>query len=367
MNTAELGVEVPVASLDRELRKLWEQDDARTNASLMNLVVYSEHPSALAANSGIVRELTREHACRALLVGMDRETPEPTVRAWITAHCHMADGRKSVCCEQISFLLTGRVAGRLRNTVFAHLNSDLPLVFWWQGELSDAFNEGLYSVVDRLVFDSCGWSDPAGSFRRIHEACGREGSGLVVHDLEWTRGFQFRLGVAAMFDDSVALARLPELHQLTITCHPDHVSAGLQLLAWIAWRAGWQDSQGLGLRLPPAAGPARSFDFESADGRPLTAVLRTDPSSAPLGAVVFEMPSVEIRIRRDAGSARLERMLCTDGRCVVSHVPADPDCVEELVCQQLGRGGGNSLFRKTLPTFLRLLERETPESAPDGL
>ena len=40
----ELGIEVPVATIDRELRKLWEQDEARTNASLMNLVVFSEKP-----------------------------------------------------------------------------------------------------------------------------------------------------------------------------------------------------------------------------------------------------------------------------------------------------------------------------------
>ena len=34
---AELGKEVPVSQIDHELRALWEQDDARTNASLMNL------------------------------------------------------------------------------------------------------------------------------------------------------------------------------------------------------------------------------------------------------------------------------------------------------------------------------------------
>ena len=38
----ELGLEVSVSQIDKELRKLWEQDEARTNASLMNLVVYSE-------------------------------------------------------------------------------------------------------------------------------------------------------------------------------------------------------------------------------------------------------------------------------------------------------------------------------------
>ena len=79
----ELGIEVPVSAIEPELRKLWEQDEAQTNASLINLVVYSEKPGALIENSQIIRELTREHACRAILVGIDRNEPKPSLRAWL--------------------------------------------------------------------------------------------------------------------------------------------------------------------------------------------------------------------------------------------------------------------------------------------
>ena len=94
----ELGTEVAVSAIDRELRKLWEQDDARTNASLMNLVVYSEKPGALIENSEIIRELTREHACRAILVGIDPHQSDPSLRAWITAIVisQMAENRFAV-------------------------------------------------------------------------------------------------------------------------------------------------------------------------------------------------------------------------------------------------------------------------------
>lgn len=44
---SELGKEVPVSQIDSELRGLWERDEAQTNASLMNLVVYSERPGGL--------------------------------------------------------------------------------------------------------------------------------------------------------------------------------------------------------------------------------------------------------------------------------------------------------------------------------
>ena len=79
----------------------------------------------------------------------------PGARAWIQAHCQInRRGEKSVCSEQISFFLTGRSPGLLRNVVFAHLDSDLPLAFWWRGEFSDAFEERLYSRIDRLLFGS---------------------------------------------------------------------------------------------------------------------------------------------------------------------------------------------------------------------
>ena len=55
-----LGKEVPIEKVERELRLLWEADDARTNASLINLAIYSEDETALVDNSNIIRELTRE-------------------------------------------------------------------------------------------------------------------------------------------------------------------------------------------------------------------------------------------------------------------------------------------------------------------
>ena len=63
-STADLGREVALRDIDRELRRLWEADTARTKASLMNLVIFSERPGSLAVNSALTRELTREQACR---------------------------------------------------------------------------------------------------------------------------------------------------------------------------------------------------------------------------------------------------------------------------------------------------------------
>ena len=47
----ELGQEVAVNQIDQSLRKLWAQDEARTNACLINFAIYSESPGSLQKNS----------------------------------------------------------------------------------------------------------------------------------------------------------------------------------------------------------------------------------------------------------------------------------------------------------------------------
>jgi len=340
----ELGIEVPVAVIDRELRKLWEQDDARTNASLMNLVVYSEKPGALIANSQIIRELTREHACRAILVGIDRHEPMPSLRAWITAHCHLADGRKSVCCEQIAFHLTGRVTGRFRNTVFAHLNSDLPLVFWWQGELSEILTERLVSVMDRLVIDSSSWADPAASFAMIEESS-QANPDLIIQDHAWTRSWQFRVGIASLFDDPAAQEALPEISNIDITYHPDHRNTALQVLAWLAVQAGWKDRKST----DPVA-------FESAAGVPISVTMHAEPASPPLASLIIHAGKVTVKVTQKPGATHVERQIETPGFKATSLSPIDPTSPAELVAVQLSRGGKNSLYQKILPRFRAMLQ-----------
>jgi glucose-6-phosphate dehydrogenase assembly protein OpcA len=351
----ELGQEVPVASIDKELRKLWEADQARSNASLINLVTCSEEPGSLRKNSEIIRKLTQEHACRAILVEFDRAVEEPSIRAWITAHCHLYAGQKSVCCEQIAFAFTGRVTGRFRNTVFAHLNSDLPLVMWWQGELTSVLTERLSSVIDRLVVDSSSWSDPGSSYARLQEVVEDSNLKLTVHDLAWSRTWQFRLALAALFDEPVALDALGAMQSVRIVHHPRHRSSALQLLAWLSLQAGWRTSHELDLSVGRRLGATESFSFDTPAGTPVAVTVEADENAEPLGLLELSSPSVTLRISREPGASHLVRELICDGVGHTSLAPADPDDAAGLVGSQLSRGGKNTLFRKVLPRFLGLL------------
>ncbi len=350
----ELGREVSIGEIDKELRQLWAEDDARTNASLINLAVYSEEADSLVRNSEAIRELTREHACRAILIGIDREAPEASIRAWITAHCHLSQGRKSVCCEQLAFALTGRATGRLRNTVFAHLNSDLPLILWWQGELSPIFEDRFYSLVDRFVLDSADWKKPAESFGKILEAM-EIAPRLVVQDLSWTRSFQFRVSLASIFDDPVAQAALDSIEAVEIRYHPDQRIAALQLLAWLVEQAGWRDGLELSLADDRKNGGAESISFEHRSGGSITATLRAEPDSAPLGSLSIRAGEVRVAVTREKGASHLGRLIEAPGHRAELPGPVDPDTSAGLIGEQLSRGGKNSLFRKILPRFLRFL------------
>lgn len=345
-----LGKEVTIGSVDKELRVLWEQDKASTNASLINLAVYSEADGAILRNSELVQEITREHACRAILIGIDRDNPDASIRAWITAHCHLSHGRKSVCCEQVAFQLTGRATGRLRNTVFAHLNSDLPLVFWWQGELSPIFSERLYSLIDRFVFDSSEWGDPVASFKRIETAL-QDAEELLPMDMEWTRSYAVRLALAGLYDDPLAAKELEHTSSVRIRVNPGHRMAGLQMLAWIVQRTGWTRSPGLGL----GKEGGDQYFFETREGSDVTAVIEMDPASAPVGGVEILSPSSTVKVTREAGSPYLQQLLEVGCHRIEQSTPAGCDDPAELFMDQLSRGGKNTLYRMMIPTFLNFL------------
>lgn len=347
-----LGKEVGIGEIDVALKKLWEADEARTNASLMNFAVYSENASALAENSEMVREITREHACRALLIGVDREDPEVGMRAWITAHCNLANGNKTVCCEQLAFHLAGRVSGRFRNTVFAHLQSDLPLIFWWQGELTERFDDRIYTLIERLVVDSADWENPLEQFGKLQAPMLEEN--LVVQDLSWTRTYHIRLAIASLFDDPQAQSALSAIQQVNIVTSPECEVSGLQLLAWVATQCGWSKANEL-ISTDSANG---GYHFEHVNGSPIEAKVTTQEGMSPISLVEIVAGDVKISVTRPVGDSLIHLKLDLNGHVVEQSAPADSLDAVGLVRDQLSRGGKNSLFRKIFPTFLELLAQK---------
>lgn len=317
-----LGKETPVSEIGASLRELWSTSEAMTKAALMNFAVYSEEPDSLERNSSLIREVTHEHACRAILIAARPSGDEPRVRAWITAHCQLSGtGGKSVCSEQIAFQLEGRLRDALRNVVFAHLESDLPLVFFWQGDFSDRWEPHLYRLIDRLVIDSATWTEPATQLQRLRAAWRDSGARFVVLDLAWMRIFPFRQALAGAFDTAVAKAGLCRLHALRLTHAPGHRVTAALCASWIAYKAGWS--------LDPSE---RVFIEEG---------------TAPISRLeMLGDGACRILIAREADARFLRVRVVADGGEISQVSPIGAEDLATLVSERLSRGGNTPLYFK---------------------
>jgi glucose-6-phosphate dehydrogenase assembly protein OpcA len=319
-----LGLETPISRIDRALKQLWEGDEAKTRASLINLAIYTEDSSLLAADNDLLEHVAAEHACRALLILALPDAQPPRARAWIQALCRPYQGKQAVCSEQISFVLEGGDAAQVQNIVFAHLDSDLPLVVWWQADLTQHFEERFYSRIDTLIIDSSRWSDPAKQFDALRAAMSAETADFDVRDLAWTRSHFMRTALASCFQDAAALQNLAKLQVIRITHLKSQRTAALLLAVWI--------NQRLGVTL--------KLELIEKDSGPA------------LQSLVLEGDGVRGEVRRDCDSSFINVCTSCGQHEHKDLLPADVDSDAELVSEQLSRFHGSTLYSSMLP-FVR--------------
>jgi glucose-6-phosphate dehydrogenase assembly protein OpcA len=346
--TAEPGEEIPLRDIDRRLKQLWESNEALTRASLMNFAIYSERPDSLAKNTDLIREVTREHACRALLIAVEPAAAAPEIRAWITAHCQLGDGgKKRVCSEQISFLIRGCGHNAVANTLFAHVDSDLPLTLWWQGDFTGNWEPYLFTEIDRLVIDSSEWREPLAQFGVLKQSWQHPASDFSVNDLTWTRVLHLRMALAACFDDPAALALLPSVESVDITCAPGHHMAGRMFAAWTAHRAGWK-----------FAGVEKAgsvFRFENA-GRNVVFTFSEKDTLSPVLAVTIRGPGLAVSLTHPDDSPFIHGNVEPAAGTAERLTPCPCRTPAELVIERLRRGCNTKLYFTLLETVRRLME-----------
>jgi len=337
-----LGQEVPLGRVDKALKELWGKDDARTRASLMNFAIYSEDPASIEANTRLLEEITREHACRGLLL-LALPGGKPHARAWVTAHCQLHEGQKSVCSEQISFVLEGGTMNQVRNIVFAHLDSDLPLVCWWRNNLTANFSERFYSVMDMLFVDSSWWKDPAHDFAVLAAALDQSTARFRVYDLSWLRSHLFRTALASCFSGSAALEELRRLQSVEITHSKGHRLAGLLIAAWI------------GVRLKCTLDPSAGLKLVTPEGATISLSLRECGDGEALQRIELRSANASFSVSRDCGAAYVCTKVQMGGHQQDQMLPADPVTDAELISEQLSRLGCQSLYLQMVPMLRDML------------
>ena len=342
---ARLGSEVELGKIDSELNKLWYQDEGKTRASLLNFAIYSEDASSIESNVDRLDRIIALNACRALLIiRVPGETPR--ARAWINALCHPYQGRQAVCSEQISFVLEDGDATQLQNIVFAHLDADLPLVVWWQGPLSQNFEERFFSRIDSLIIDSSTWSDPVSEFDELAAALATVTADFDVRDLNWTRSHFMRVALASCFQDELAQRKLPKLTDVEITHGSGQRSAALLLAGWIGKRLGAVLEDG-----------ETDLIFHRKDGLPISMVLNEGPEGHALQGLALRGEELCVEITRGADSEFVRVSACCGEHSHEELMPADVDADADLVADQLSRAGGTTLYADMIPIMRQLLTR----------
>lgn len=347
VETFSPGLPVEIGKIDKELKKLWDQNEGATRASLINLAVYSEAPDSLPANTKLISELTQDLACRAIVIAADPGPKENRVEAWISAHCHVTRaGSKQICSEQLSFRLEGPCTSRLPNIVFSQLDSDLPFYLWWQGEFHDPIDPQLWAWVDRLIYDSQTWKDFTRQLQLLESAQEQARQRVVLCDLNWTRLDKVRSALAQFFDHPASHRRLRAIRSGEIIFAPDFRSTALLLAGWLAaqlhWRVEGKESGG-------------KLNFLDARDQPVQLQLKEEPG-APVGKISLVSNEVDFEVihRKEADLLEVSRGKTGEPR---SHqvMPASSREMAHLMADELMRGGPHKVYLRAIHCMRTLL------------
>jgi glucose-6-phosphate dehydrogenase assembly protein OpcA len=340
--TIEAGFPVEIGRIDKELGKLWEEvGDTKTRASLVNLAIFTEDANSVAANTDLISKIASQYACRALLIFGNSAGSQSAAKAWINAHCHLAGkGERQICSEQITFQLDGEMVGALPNIVFSHLDSDLPLYFWWQGEFREPLDEKLWGWVDRLIYDSAEWKHRAEQFQLVRKIRSLTEARTILCDLNWTRLVGSRFALAQLFDHSCALARVGKIQKVSISS-ANH-TAGHLLLGWLAAQLGWKLQPTNDCFLSDAGGHI-DFEIQTIAGPILT-------------RCAFDCGDATLEIWREPNSDYFQaRIGCEGTSDAIMLVPAGRSEPADILVTELSRGGNHPLYRKSLAAIDALL------------
>lgn len=347
IDTSALGIAVDIAAIGKELKKLWEASGGtQTRASLINFAVYFKGLGGVQANSDLINEFTRHHACRAFLLCHEPDVAENKVLGFINAHCHLSrTGAKQICCEQVSLVFEGNTAGRIPNTLFANLDSDLPLYLWWQGEFPEPIDETLWSRVDRLIYDSQTWSKPKEQFLRLRASLDRAQTNITLCDLNWARSLHLRQALAQMFDHEENLPILSGLTTVLLTHAPDNRSTALLMTSWLAAQ----------LQLTDPKPDGNGYSFAHPNGQRVAVQLNTEAGRS-ISVCELRDANNSVRVYRDPqGDFFRVEVKLANGEVYNHLLPAGSNATNDLLLWELGGGSRHKIYHKALTIIDTLL------------
>jgi len=348
---------VDIGAIERSLSEIWRvqkaegDDEAVTRAALWNVVAHTSSRGDQAHATEILCQTAASVPQRTIIIHANPADP-PDLASWIGANCHLIGGNKQVCSEEIAIVAGGDRVHRVPPLMNALLIPDMPVAFWWLGDLpheNEEYVQAMLDPADRLIVDSSQFDNPADLALVTKIA---EQTTTAPADLNWARLEEWRVAAASIFDPLGMRARLRTIQRVRIvaTVSQDEPLFGenvgaLYFAAWLAAQAGHQvDRDG---RVEGPHGPIE-YRFDRR--------LHTRGGGVAFVEISFDDGSCA-SITRDR-----EKSVLTSN---VDGVERTPDAVtrsltnkpHELIVRQLKQPESDKLLMKVLPIATRMAKR----------
>lgn len=201
---------VSAQAIEKDLTDLWKDDPSDKSKSVglqrvytTNLVAYaSDHEEGYRVEQ-ILNDLAEKHPGRYILIRPAADPSEPPLRHYVSGHCFFGGGReKKVCCDLIKLVAQREVIENLYGFSFSLLLPDLPVEFWWPGDLpySNPFFDKMAEQSTRVWVDSSKFKDPVRALARLAVFWNTRHPQTQLMDLNWIRIQRWRSLIAELFD-----------------------------------------------------------------------------------------------------------------------------------------------------------------------
>jgi glucose-6-phosphate dehydrogenase assembly protein OpcA len=357
-------------AIEAGLNDLWRQAEAGEiggalvrAASLTLIVPVMPGQSADDLVTAIDR-VTVVHPCRAILVVLDDDTPEPI--ALLNSHYRRPSVEEAGrYWEEIRIVAPARAVHQAMSAASTVVLPGLPVQTWWPGAV--AFDGDLYNhvveVSDRLLLDTARFREPRGSLAALAGAIEISHESIAFGDLSWARLNPWRVLTAELFDAPVDQEMLVSIERVVVEyCRSADAYESVQALLFIGWfasRLGWEPRAALE-EVPG------TWRFWLVDGvRPVEVrIVRNDRPPAPDAKPIPGLRSVAIEASEDdrqmryvverTGSGDEVRTVKHDGANVEgrSHLPHEDEV--ELLQEELGGFTTDRIFVDSLNVVVGL-------------
>jgi glucose-6-phosphate dehydrogenase assembly protein OpcA len=354
-------VRVDIGAIEKSLSDLWRSnksagdEEAITRAALWNVVAHTGSDDVRAQASEILGRASAAVPQRTIVVRASPSSP-PEIASWISANCHLVGGGKQVCSEEIAIVAGGDHIHRVPPLVSALLIPDMPVAFWWLGDLPnehESYVERLLDCADRLIVDSVHFDSPADLvlLSRISASTTTEPA-----DLNWVRLEEWRAATASIFDPPEMRERLHHIRRVRVltatSAEKVYFGESIEALLYAGWMSGQVSHHVDDTGKVEGARGSIEYVFESRKQR-------QDAGCVISVEIGFE-DGTRATISRDRDRGVLTAAMDGNVSSPDSVTRAGYHRLDDLIVRQLKRTEGDKVLVRVLPLATKLARRIVP-------